>query len=101
MFVVTCFYLSFIMSQLLLSRMELTKCTPSILMYSCDHINCPGLSILLLYAPANKAGTFDKFVFELEVFSCDFKTDCILLWYLMSLNKKMAVLSGEFHIFIS
>ena len=55
MFVVTCFYLSFIMSQLLLSRTELTKYTPSIFMYSCDHIICPGLSILFLYAPAHKA----------------------------------------------
>ena len=28
------------------------------------------------------------FFFELEAFSCDFKIDCILLWQLMSLNKK-------------
>ena len=55
MFVATCFYLSFILPQLLLSRMELTKCTPIILMYSCDHIICPGLSLLFLHAPADKA----------------------------------------------
>ena len=55
MFVVTCFYLSFIMSQFLLSRMEFKKSSLSILMYSCDHIIYPGLSILFLYAPADKA----------------------------------------------
>ena len=48
-------YLAYIMSQLLLSRAELAKCIPSILMYSCDHIICPGLSILFLYTPAHKA----------------------------------------------
>ena len=53
MFVVTYFYLSFIKSQLLLWT-ELTKCILSILMSSCDHIICPGLSILFLYALANK-----------------------------------------------
>ena len=101
MFIVTSFHLSFLMSQLVLSKMKLTKCTPSILMYYCDHIICPGLSILFLYAPAHKAWIFEKFFFELEAFSWDFKIDCILLWQLMSLNKKMVVPSRKFHILIS
>ena len=101
MFVAVCLYLPFIMSQLLLSRTELSKCTPSILMYSCDHIIFPGLSILFLYAPAHKAWIFEKFVFELEAFSWDFKTGCILFWQLMSLNKKTVMSSGKSHIFIS
>ena len=76
------------MSQLLLSRKEWTKCTPSTLTYNFDHIICPGLSILFLYVPAHKSWIFEKFVFELETFSCDFKIDCILLWLLMSLNRE-------------
>ena len=59
-------------------------------MYSCDHIICPGLSILFLYAPALKVWIFEKFVIELETFSCDFKIACILLWQLMSLSKKIS-----------
>ena len=100
-FVITYFYFSFIMSQLLLSSAELTKYTPNILMYSYDHIICPGLSILFLYTPAHKTWIFEKFVFEIEAFSCNFKIDCILLWQLMSLNKKIVVSSRNFHIFIS
>ena len=100
-FVITYFYLSFIMSQLLLSRTELTKCTLNILMYSCDHIICPGLSIQFLYTPAHKTWNFEKFIFEIEAFSCNFEIGCILLWQLMSLNKKIVVSSGNFHIFIS
>ena len=100
-FVVTCFYLSFIMPQLLLSRTELTKHISSILIYSCNHIICPGLSILFSYAPAHKAWIFEKFVFELEAFSCDFKIDCILVCQLISLNKKMVVSSGKLKIFKS
>ena len=99
MFVATCFYLSFITSHLLLSRMELTKCTPSILMYRCDPIICPDLSILLLFASSHKAWIYEKFVFELEAFSFDFKIDCILLWQLISLDKKMVVSSGKLHIY--
>ena len=48
------FFLPFIMSQLLLSRTELTKCTPSILMENCDHTICRGLTILFLHARAHK-----------------------------------------------
>ena len=48
------FFLPFIMSQLLLSRTELTKCTPSILMENCDHTICHGLTILFLHARAHK-----------------------------------------------
>ena len=99
-FVVTSFCLSIIMPQLLLSRTELTKRISSILIYSCDHIICPDLSILFSYAPAHKGWIFEKFVFELQAISCDFLIDCILLWQLMSLNKKMVV-SGKFNIFIS
>ena len=94
-------YLSYFMSQLLLSRTELTKCTPRILIYSYDHIIWSGSSVLFLYTPSHKTWTFEKFVFELEVFSCSFKTDCILVFQLISINKKMVVLSGKFNIFIS
>ena len=100
-FVVTGFYLSFIMSQLLLSMMGLTKCTPSMFMYSYNHIIYPGFWILFLYTPVHKAWIFEKFGFQLEAFSCDFKIDCSLSWQLMSLNKKMVVSSGKLHIFIS
>ena len=93
---VTCFYLSFIMSQFLLSLV-----IPSILMYSCDHIICPGLSVLFLYAPAHKVWILEKFVFELDAFWCYFKSDGILVCQLISLNKKMMVSSGKFNIFIS
>ena len=85
MFVVTFFYFSFIKSQLLLWT-ELTKCILSILMSSCDHIICPGLSILFLYALANKVWMFEKFAFEVETFSCDFEIYCILVRESMSLN---------------
>ena len=68
--------------------MELTKCTPSILMYNCGNTICPGLSILFLSVTAHEALIFEKFVFELEAFSCDFKVYCILVWQLMPLNKK-------------
>ena len=100
MFVVTCFYLSFIISQFLLSLV-----IPSILMYSCDHIISPDLSILFLYAPAHKVSIFEKFVFQLEAFSCDFKIDYILVRQLISLDSKMVVSSGKlifpFHDLIS
>ena len=66
------------------------------LMYSCDHIIYLCLSILFLYAPAHKARIFEKFGFELEAFSCDFKTDFILVCQLISLNKKMVLSSGKF-----
>ena len=53
-------YLSYIMSQLLLSRTNLIKCTKSVLMYICNHIICTGLSVLFLYIPAHKASIFEK-----------------------------------------
>ena len=57
MFAVTCFsYLLFIISPVVvLSRMELTKCAPIILIYNCDHTICPGFSILFLCATVHKA----------------------------------------------
>ena len=101
MFVVTCFfYLLFIMYKILLSRTELTKCTPSFLMDSCGHTILPGVSILF-YMPELIRLVFEKFIFELEAFSCDFKIDCILVCQLISFNKKMVVSSGKFNIFIS
>ena len=66
------------MSQLLFSRMELTKCAPSILMQSCGHTIWPDLSILFLYAPAHKVWIFEKFVFELEAFSNNLKLTVFL-----------------------
>ena len=70
-------------------------------MYNCDHVICPGFPVLFLCATAHKVGIFEKFVFELEAFSCDFKTGCILVWQLMSLIKKIVLSSGKFNIFIS
>ena len=52
-----------------------------------------------LYMSADKAWNFEKLVFELEAFG--FKIDCILVFQLMSVNKKMVVSSGKFIIFIS
>ena len=69
-------------------------------MYSCNHTICPGLAILFSCATVHKTSIFEKFVLELEVFSPDFKFDCILVWPLMSLNKKMLVSSGTLNIFI-
>ena len=85
------------MPQSWLSRVELSKCTPNILIYSCDFTICPSLSILFLHAPAHEAWIF---VFELEAFWCDFKIDCIIVWQVMYLNKKMVMSSGKFNIFI-
>ena len=96
MFVIACFYLSFIMCQLLLSLV-----ISSILMYNCDHIISPDLPILFLYAPAHKAWIFEQFVLELDAFSCDFKIDYVLLCQLISPNSKMVVSSGKFNISIS
>ena len=69
-------------------------------MYSFDNIICPGLSILF-YRSVHKAWIFEKFVFELEGFSCGFKIDCILVFQLISVNKKIVLSSGKFSIFIS
>ena len=93
--------LLFGMSQLLISRRELTKCNPSISIESSDHSIYPGLSILFLYAPAHKTWFFEKFLFQLEHFSYGLETDCFLVWQLMSLNKETMVSSGKFYFFIS
>ena len=42
-----------------------------------------------------------SFIFELEAFSNDLKIDCILVWQLPSLNKRMVWSSGTFNIFVS
>ena len=59
MFVVACFYLPFVMIQLLLSRLELTKHISNILIYSCDHIICPDL-LILFYTPQLVRAEFFK-----------------------------------------
>ena len=64
--------------------------------HRCDHLICPGLSILFLYTPAHKARIFENFVIELEAFSCDFEIGC-MMFQLISLNNKMVVSSGEFN----
>ena len=38
-----------------LSRIELPKLTPSVLMGNCDNYICPSWSIIFLYSPAHKA----------------------------------------------
>ena len=63
--------------------------------------NCPVLWILFLYTSAYKSWIFERFSFELEAFLCNFKTDCILVWQLMSLTRKMVLLSVKFNIFIA
>ena len=101
MFFVTCLLVvicHLLCRQLLLSRTELTKWTPDILMYNGDHTIFPSLSILFLCATAHKVSIFEKFIFKLELFLCDFKIDSILVWQLKSLNKKMVVSSGKFNI---
>ena len=74
-----------ILSQLELSRTELPKCTPSILMENCDHTICPVLSILF-YDTVCKAWLFEKFIFELEA-SYSFIITCILVRRVISLGK--------------
>ena len=55
MFVLLVFVICYLLyPQLLLSRMELTKYTPNILMYNCDHTIFPGFLILFLCATAYK-----------------------------------------------
>ena len=66
-----------ILYQLELSRTELPKCTPSILMEMWPyHLSCFINSFL--YDPACKAWLFENFVFELEA-SYSFKITCILV----------------------
>ena len=48
-------------------------------MENCDHTILPGLLTLFLYAPAHKSWIFEKFIFELEAFSCNCKIDCSLV----------------------
>ena len=48
------------LSQLELSRIELPKLTPSVLMEKCGHSIYPGWSILFLYTPVHKACLFEK-----------------------------------------
>ena len=48
-------------------------------MYNCDCVICPGFQVLFLCATAHKFGNFEKFVFELEAVSCDFKTGCSMV----------------------
>ena len=74
-----------ILSQLELSRTELLKYTPSILMemWPC-HLSC--FINAFLYHPACKAWLFEKFIFELEA-SYSFKITCILVRQVIPLKK--------------
>ena len=49
-----------ILSQLELSRTELPKCTPNILMENCDHTICPVLSILLYMTQLIRCGFLES-----------------------------------------
>ena len=99
MFATTCFcYLSFIMSPGVVIKDRINR------MHS-KYFNVQLWPFQLswfinsIYTTTHKAWIFEKFDFELEAFSCDFKIDCILVWQLISLNKKMVVSSGEFNVF--
>ena len=83
-----------ILSQLELSKTELPKCTPRILMENYDHITCPVLLILFYMTQRVMLGFFKKLIFELEA-SYRFKTTCILVRQVISL-KKLVVLSAKF-----
>ena len=76
-----------ILSQLELSRKELPKFTPIILMENSDHTINSVLSILFLYDSVRKTWIFEKFIFELEA-SYGFKITCILGRQVTSLKKK-------------
>ena len=82
-----------ILSQLELSRTELSKCTPSILMemWPC-HLSCFINSFL--YYSACKAWLFEKFIFELEASHC-FKITYILVRQVILL-RKLVVSSAKF-----
>ena len=91
---------SYISFQFLSSWTELPKYTPTILMENCDQVICLGSSLLFLYAPAHKVWlTFEKFIFEREIFSRNFKINSILVRQLKSL-KKMGVWSAKLTILI-
>ena len=82
-----------ILSQLELSRTELPKCTPSILMEMWPyHLSCFINSFL--YDLAHKAWLFEKFIFELEA-SYSFKIICILARLVIHL-RKLVVSSAKF-----
>ena len=68
------------MSQLYLSRADIPKLTPSILMENCDYVIFLGLSVLFLYAPPYETWLF--------------KITCILSRQVISL-KKMVVSSTK------
>ena len=86
---------SLILFQLELSRTEVPKLTPSILMTNCDHSICPGWSILSFYDPAHKAW---KLARSWSISS--FKIACILLTQVIPLNK-IVVSSAKFTILVS
>ena len=75
----------FILSKFWLSRIELSKSTPSFLMEMWPyHLSCFINSFL--YDPACKAWLFEKFIFELEA-SYSFKITCILVRQIILLRK--------------
>ena len=79
------------LSQLELSRTELPKFSPSILMEMWPyHLLCFINSFL--YDPVCKAWLFEKFIFELEA-SYSFKITCILVRQVISLKKIGGVIS--------
>ena len=80
-----------ILYQLELSRTELPKCTPSILMEMWPyHLSCFINSFL--YDPACKAWLFEKLIFE-PVASYSFKVTCILVRQVILLRKLGGVIS--------
>ena len=95
---------SLILSQLKLSRIELPKLTPSILMENCDPSVCPGWWILLSYAPAHKLTcslAFKKFIIEADASWYNLKITCILLKQVISPKKKKVVSSAKITLLIS
>ena len=85
-----------ILSKSELSRTELPKCSPSILMKNC-HLSCFISSFI--YDLVNKALYFQKFVFEIET-SYSFKIACILVRQLIPLEKNGGVF-GKIYCLIS
>ena len=92
---------SFILSDLELSRIKLSKLPPSILM----EILIVSFVLVdqfyfFMHQLMHKAWLFDKFIFELDASSYSFKVTCIILRQVISF-RKMVMLSAKLTILIS
>ena len=100
MFVVTCFFCHILCPS---CCYEARNEQDALQVFQCTVLSISFVLVyhFFFYRLVHKVWIFEKFVFELEAFSCVFKIDCILVFQLISTNKKMVVSSGKFNIFFS